>query len=146
MNKRGWIKIVEVSIVVLLIVSTLLIVLNQTPKNVEEENSKISSEVNFILKEIQMNQTLRKEILDASPLPIVWDYFNLKDLGNVKETILRITPAYLSCEAQITEITGDYTFGSGESLKKNLYVQSTFISANYEKYSPRKIILRCNKI
>ena len=144
-NKRGWIKIVEVSIVVLLIVSTLLIVLNQRPVNSEEENFQIYLEINFMLKKIQINQTLRKEILEAPSLPIKWDYFDtLYNLGGVKETVIRITPPYLNCKAQLTEVDGEYE--PEENLKQDFYVQSIIIAANYEKYSPRKLILSCYKI
>lgn len=59
-NKRGWLRIVEAIIAVLIVLTSVLIVLSN--KKVHEEGDVCSS-ISGLLDEIAKNQVLREEIL-----------------------------------------------------------------------------------
>jgi len=74
-NKRGWIKIVEAFVAVLLIAGVVLIIIDKEYLKKEDISSEVYDTELKILKEIQLNNTLRENILTASPLPVNWDVF-----------------------------------------------------------------------
>ena len=139
-NKRGWIRIVEVFVAVSLIMGVLLVVLEQTypAKDISEE---IYEQEVAILREIQLNNSLRNEIIGASSLPIEWDDFGSNGLANVKNKTISETPNYLICEAQVCDISN--TCDLDKTIEKDVYAQSVFISTNLSEYNPRQLKLFC---
>ena len=132
-SRKGWIKIFEAVIGVLLITSVLLIVVEQGSVQKNEDSLEIYKEEISILREVQLNNTLRKEVLESDNLPIGWEDFDLKGLIKVKEKISLKIPDYLNCEAMVCEMTDNCILE--EDSEKAIYAQSIVISVNIDSPS-----------
>ena len=62
-NKRGWIKIVEAFIAVLLITGVLLVIINKGYIGKQDISSKVRETLTAILREIQLDKDARTEVL-----------------------------------------------------------------------------------
>ncbi|MBU2052872.1 MAG: hypothetical protein KJ721_01360 [Nanoarchaeota archaeon] len=140
-NQRGWIKIVEAFTAILLIMGVVLIVIDKGYVKKEDFSLEIYKKGTSILKEIQLNDTFRENILSVDSLPVEWDEFDSKGLGNVKSKIIERTPNYLDCKAKVCSIDDDCILAI--NFDKDVYVQSVAIIANLEIYSPRQLKLFC---
>ena len=140
-NKKGWIKIFEAVIAILLIASILLIVVSQDSIKQNEDSLEIYKEEISILREVQLDTSLRADILGIESLPVEWEDFNSTGLTNVKNKIISRIPDYLDCEAMVCEMTDNCILD--ENSVKEIYVQSVVISANITKYSLRQLKLFC---
>lgn len=140
--KRGWVRLVEVFIAILLIAGVLLIVANRA--NPSEKNiisSDISEKELAILKDIELNKTLRTEILNVPSLPVEWNNFS-SELQNLKNRIEYLASPNLNCEAKICLMDNEVCVMS-EFSGDNVYAESVVISADLNKYSPRQFKLFC---
>lgn len=135
-NKRGWIRIIEAFVAILLIASIMLMVVSKESSK-DDQSEKIYDDELSILKDIELNQTLRNEILGLSSLPVEWEEFPEK----TKERINQKMPVYLECEGKICDMDDNCLLDS--SLEKDLYTKSVIIAANSETYSPRQLKLFC---
>lgn len=143
-NKKGWIKIVEAVIAVLLVASVLIVVANRGSLGREEISQKVYSIQVAILKEIQQDNSLRDSITSNSlTLPVEWESFDSSGLSDVKNKVVSRTPDYLTCEARICEPSDlcDYV----GSVSKNIYAYSILITVSPEAvgFTPRQIKLFC---
>ena len=140
-NKKGWIKIVEAFVAVLFIAGILLIIISSKHLVISDPDSDIYDSQLIILRDIQMNNTLRQFILDAIP-PVESD-----DVGfpqDVKDRIDYLTPSYLECLAKICEIELDCNLGT--LLERNIYVQTVMITVTETQegvMDPRQLKLFC---
>ena len=139
MKKTGWIKIVEAFVMVLLITGILLIVLNKGYLLKNDNSQRIYEDEQGILREIQLNDSLREEILNIGTLPVEWNNLSV----NVKNKIISETRSYLNCEAKICEINKICILNINSS--ENIYAQSAIITATLNNYNPRKLKLFCWK-
>lgn len=128
-NKKGWIEIIEAFVAVMLIAGVMLIVLNKGfmgKKDMSEEVYKIELS---ILREIQTNDSLRTEILDAAaPLPIDW--LDSRFPSGVKDKIIARTPNYLECIGKICEMTEKCSLE--EKKDKDIYSQPVTITSTIQ--------------
>lgn len=140
-NKRGWVKLVEAFLSVLLVGAILGIIINQqvTPNN--GFSATISNYQVYMLRGIELNESLREDILGISPdyLPANWDSGSFPT--SVKDRITNSTPGFLTCEAQVCKTNETCTFW-GE-IDKNVYAQRIFIASTYSVYEPRQLKLFC---
>lgn len=138
-SKKGWIEIVEVFVTIFLLTGVLFVVLeNSNPKEKIITPIIYEQEIS-ILREIELNNTLRTEILSAT-LPLQWSKFDT-DVPNVKGKITSTTPSNLECIAQICELNDLCT--SDDFPHVSVYVKSLVISADLNTYSPRQLKLFC---
>jgi len=144
MNKKAWIKIFEAVIAILLITSVLLIVVNEKNTQKNEDSLEIYKEEIAILREIQLNTSLRNDILGIESFPVRWGDFNSAGLTCVKEEIISNIPDYLDCEAAVCNINDSCILEIDS--EKPIYAQSVVISSNITKYSLRLLKLFCWKI
>jgi len=133
-DKKGWTRIIEAFIAVILIAITSLIILNQGSPFDSGSSEKIYELENSILLEIRLNNTLRDEILNLEPLPNdapqkIQDFINSK------------IPPSIECQTRVCSINSVCDLGNPPS--KNIYAQSIITSANLTKYSPRQLRLFC---
>jgi len=135
-NKKGWIKIVEAFTSVLLIAGVLLIILSEVTTT-EDVSQQIYDREYAILREIQLDNDLRKSVLD---LDIASE--NKDAPADVQLIIDLRKPGFLDCEAIVCSIEDNCILNSAPE-NKDLFVQSSMISSNSEKYSPRQIKLFC---
>lgn len=140
-NKRGWIKIIEAFVAILLIAGVLLLIINKEPISNTNISSNIYELEVSILQEIQMNNTLRNEILGVDLLPVEWEDFESENLANVKNVIISKSMNYLNCEAKLCAINDSCLWNKEPGT--NVYVKSGMIGANLEEYGPRQLKLFC---
>ncbi len=136
---KGWIRIVEAFVMILLITGILLIVLNKGYLSKKDNSQKIYEDEQGILREIQLNNSLRGEILNIGTLPVEWDNFSV----NVKNKIISETKSYLNCEAKICELNKICVLN--KTFDRDVYVQSAIITATLDNYNPRQLKLFCWK-
>jgi hypothetical protein len=140
-SKHGWIRLIEVFVAILLLTGVLLIVTDRNNPSKESATSlEISKKEISILRDIELNNTLRTEILNAPLLPVEWSNFSV-GLPNVKNKIEYLTPPNFECTAKICWLNRACLMEglSGESI----YAESVVISANLNKYSPRQLKIFC---
>ena len=141
-NKRAWIRIVEAFVAILLIIGVLLIVLNKGYIGKKDISAEVYNVEISILREIQLNDALRNDILNANP-PVEWGDFKSEDLGVLKNKIISRLPNYLDCEAKICEVEDICVIS--KDLEKDVYAQSVIITTTLEtpEYNPRQLKLFC---
>lgn len=139
-NKKGWIRIVEAFVAILLIAGIVLVILDKGYIAKEDPSEKIYTFETGILKEIQENETLRQAVLSApEPLPINSSNVNFPAPLNWK--INPEIPSYLGCESLICDISDDCILD--KQLEKDVYVRSVIISSTLVEYKPRQLKLFC---
>ncbi len=144
MNKKGWVKIVEAFLSVIIIAGVLLLFAS-TKTDIESEDlsSNIYDLENAILREIQLNKTIRSSIINLNydNLPI-----NSEEEGfpeDLKNKISKRKPNSLICESKICPLDEDCSFWKTEDIDSEIYAQETIISSTSETFSPRELKLFC---
>lgn len=127
-NKKGWIRIVEAFVAILLVAGVLLIVINQGYIGKKDLSSQIYGVEISILREIQLNDTLRDDVLNAGEPPVGWD--NATFPQSIKDKIIERVPNYLDCKSQICWM--DEICELDEYPEKDVYAQSVAITTTLE--------------
>ncbi len=144
MNKRGWVKVIEAFVTILLIIGVLIIVINQT-RGKEDISSKVYNTELAILREIELNDSLREEIVSVTEgnLPVKWTEteFESKGVGDVKTKIESRIPKYLDCQAMICAPSGSCDLDTPSD--KDIYARAVLITSTIETYQPRKLKIFC---
>jgi len=125
-NKKGWIKIVEAFVAILLVVGVLLIVINRGDIGKKDIESQVYDVEVAILREIQLNDTLRNEILSVTPPIEVTEENATQTWNKIEER----TPGYLDCEAKICEM--EKTCELEEYPEKDVYAQTVSITTTLD--------------
>ncbi len=139
-NKRGWIRIVEAFVAVLIIAGVILIILDKGYIKKEDPSEKIYEAENSILREIQNNNTIREEILN----PALIEGIESDEPGfpsSVNNIINLQRPSYLDCKAKICNLDDSCILNDG--LEQNVYARSVAITATLTNYNPRQLKLFC---
>jgi len=138
MNKRGWIRIVEAFVAVLLITGVVLIILNKgyVGKDISE---KVYESERAILREIEINDGYRQKILTASN-----GQGDFSVDGGILSLINQRKPDYLYCDARICYVDSACGFDyPDEAEGKSIYAQSVVITATGNIYDPRQLKVFC---
>jgi len=144
-NKRGWIRIVEAFVAILLIMGVVLLVINKGYVGRDDLSLEIYEEQTALLREIQLNDITRIDLLTADNedpgtiLPITWDDSNFPP--SVKNRINQRFQGTLICEAKICEL--DRVCVLDTAPETDVYAQSIAISATSGTYSPRQLKMFC---
>lgn len=139
-NKRGWLRIVEASIAIILIMSVLLIVFQNrkmaTPTDLTE-NTKI------ILEEIAKNSSLRMETLSYNSSSLANSSENSGIISNLKVFVSSKLPSNLNYEIVICNPEQFCSLEPYPNTKNEVYSSERIISADvvFENYTPKKIKL-----
>ncbi|MEK6842262.1 MAG: hypothetical protein AABX84_00445, partial [Nanoarchaeota archaeon] len=135
-DKRGWIKIVEAFTSILLIAGTLIIIINSLGLEVPDSSVFVYDSEFAILKEIQLNNLLRDDILQTT---IPAGEGEAQDIPpSIKDKIETRAPGYLKCKAKLCSINDICTITTAPH-DKDIFVQSAFFGSNSVSYSPRKL-------
>ena len=133
-NRKGWIRIVEAFVAILLIAGVFLIVVNKGQIEKVDASPKIHDVEVGILREIQLDNNLRNEILSINEdsLPIEWSGFPEEKIPN-----------YLNCTAEICKV-GDLCILEGYP-DKEVYSESVIITTTLQvlEFDPRVLKLFC---
>ncbi len=128
----------EAFVALLLVSGVILIVLSDGLLENEDRSSKIHDAELAVLRDIQVDETLREDILNA-PIPI--ESIDEGFPSDVEDRINLRIPNYLECIAKICEITSECDLD--DSPEKSIYVQSVAITTTSGEYKPRQLKLFC---
>ena len=141
LGKKGWIRIIEASVAILLIAGILLIILGEERFMNPNPDANIYHSQLIVLRDIQMTATLRQSVLEAT-VPIDSDEEGFP--SDIKDRIDYFILNYLECKAKICEIGLDCDL---EGLpEKSIYVQSVFLTVTKTQVGgidPRQLKLFC---
>ena len=138
-NRKGWIQIVEAFVAVLLVAGVLLIVLSRPSPKTDLSNRIYYAELS-ILREVQTDDTLRAEIINAAePMPVEWN--DARFPTGLKNKITVRTPDYLDCIGKICNMT--QTCITDEVEGKDIYAQAITITSTLQELGYRKLNLFC---
>ena len=146
-NKRGWIRIVEAFVAVLIIAGVLLVVINKGYIGKTDISQKVYDSQLSILREIELDDTLRQSIITA----VIDEENGLEETStthlpqNINDKIDSRTPDYLSCKAKICALDKicNLAIIPDKAKEKDIYTQSVAISATLTNYNPRQLKLFC---
>ncbi len=135
-NKRGWIKIIEAFIAVLLVVGVLLIFVNKGYIGKKDISEKVYQAQLAVLREIELNDNLRQEILNA----------DIKKNPNEvpKEVVDKINqrmPDYLNCTSKICDLGSICVLDT--YLNKEIYSQAVAIATEGSNSEMRQLKMFC---
>lgn len=149
--KRGWIRLVEVFVSIVLLTGVLLVITSRNSSYNTDIQKEISEKQTAILRDIELNTMLREEILNAAGLPVEWEEFE-SEVPFVKQRINDLTPPDLGCIAKICMINelcliDDAVIDAESFSGEDIYVKAAVISAEpgIDVYSPRELKLFCIK-
>lgn len=116
-GKKGWIRIVEAFVAILLTAGVLLLVVGEEHLINPNPDSEIYDAQLIILRDIQRDDTLRQSVLGAlGEVPL-----------DIETRIEYLAPSYLECEAKICVV--DTTNCNLEELpEKSIYAQTVLIT------------------
>jgi hypothetical protein len=137
-KKRGWIRIVEAFVAILLIAGIVLTVLGSGYIKGEDESSKIYDAEIALLREVQNTDSLRNDVLSASgTLPLE----NSEIPTSISSKIQADLPKHLECTSMICEL-GDACVLTIPS-SGDLYARAALIGGEQET---RQLKIFCWKI
>ncbi len=125
-NKRGWIRIVEALIAVLMILGAIIFIIDtNNKKNYSEKENYINDLQKNVLDEISNNLELRNFALS-------------KNESEIKKRISGYFPDFYEFDVRVCNLTEDYCLLQIYP-NKNIYVADKIISGTLEVYSPVKV-------
>lgn len=145
MNKKGWIKIVEAFIAILLLIGVSLFLYGGSSDKEKKDSSEIYKIQRTILESIQNNEKIRSEIvsLEENEIPVAWDNFDTMGLTNLKKLIESMAPKNMECVSKVCKMNNEIC--DIDYIEKDVYTHSTIISVNKTDYNPRQVKLFCYK-
>jgi hypothetical protein len=135
-KRRGWIRIVEAFVAILLVAGVLLIVVNKGYIGKEDISNKVYEAQIAVLREIELDNELRQQILGSPGNEEVVEVPN-----DVKIRIQNRIPDYLECVSKICRL--DEICALEEYLEKDIYAQTVAIAATSQEYNPRQLKIFC---
>ena len=138
-NRKGWVKVLEVFVSILLVMGVIIFILNKgyVRKNLSDEVSEMEIS---ILRKIQLNNSLREIVLDAE-IPSNFTDFNSSELLQIKNLVDKNKFSSLECHMKICSV--EDICKTDENVDKEIYAESAVISASLNVYSPRQLKLFC---
>jgi len=141
-DKKGWIRIVEASMAVLFITGVVLMVINQNKANGTDEIAlNILTEEVSVLRGIQLDDSLREDVLAVNSLPVGSEEVGFPE--SIKSKISSMASNHLGCSSKICSITGDCILD--EKRSEDVYAESVIITTTTSgsSYSPKKLKIFC---
>lgn len=138
-NKRGWIKVVEAFMAIMMLLSIVFIIINSNYLR-SEDKSHIESRAAEILRSIQFNDSLRSMVLNETnfsrdsldlgfPIEIA-EYANSSLTGIM--CYFRICNSTELCDAS-------------REFDDEIYAKDILIITDLTEYNPRKLKIFCSK-
>ena len=141
-NKKAWIRIVEAFIAILMIVGILAVIVTKDISSKNDRANLVHEEEFYILQKIQLNSSLRQDILTANIIPIEstnanfpFDFQEILNVSALKDfnCTLKICVSYGGC------ILEDLP------QEKEAYAKSILINCDLNIYNPRELAIFCWK-
>ncbi|MCK5606599.1 hypothetical protein KAR91_32155 [Candidatus Pacearchaeota archaeon] len=140
-GKRGWIRIVEAVVALLIITGALLIAITGGYLRKDISADVYDSEL-AILREVAKDQDMRNAIIGiVDESAIEWERFDdIDGLSEVKSKIESRVPPYLECKARICALDRICEI---DEESKSIYARSVAITATAQEYNPKQLKLFC---
>ena len=139
-GKRGWIKVVEAFTALLIIIGVVITLIGEDAISSSDYALKVYEKENLMIEKIQLNNSLRKEIISLTNLPITSEDESFPE--GIKTIIEANTLEGLKCAGIICELDSSCNFE--ENLESDeVYVQVGSIFAESNIYSPKQIKIFC---
>ena len=130
-NKRGWMRILEATIAVMIISGVLIVVYSSQPKR-GDYSREITNFQKQILMDFSNQKELRLNVLN-NDIQLLIDYVENK------------IPSHLNFSLKICDLTDPPSPCKNDNFinvaDKSVYVNEVIISAEIEKYEPKKVRL-----
>lgn len=124
-DKRGWIKIVEAFMAIILVTGIIFIILSGRVGNKFDKDEAIHNLQKTVLDEISGSEELRRAVLSE-------DYATLRNFISTR------IPGVLGFDIKVCELDKVCNL---EVYKEELYVDERVISSSLLEYSPKKLRL-----
>lgn len=135
-NKRGWIRILEATIAVLLVSSTLVIVYTRQPDRVVDASEYVYLLQKELLSDISLRDDLRSYVLTSTE-DQVDSRLHMFVSSKVPATIgARIKVCDLTDPPSPCKLNSTDLAATGES---DVFVEETVLSSNITNYDPKKV-------
>lgn len=136
-NKRGWLRIVEASIAILIILAAILIIYGNVKSDVTE-NTDISEMIRPILKEIAQNSSMREliftyDLIADSPANTMVNEQLSSFLSN------KIKNPALGARAEICALDSPCPLKDQISKDVAIYTDDYLITSNLTLFAPRRL-------
>mgnify|MGYP001580655145 CR=1 FL=1 len=138
-RKKGWIRMGEAFTAIMLITGVLLIIFNKGGSQEEIPSKKIFEQEQGILRYIELNNSLREDILGISLDALPASLENFPEI--LRNSINSRVPSYLNCDAKICNLGSECPYDSGP--EEDVYVQKVVISSSLNSYNLRELKLFC---
>ena len=135
-NKKGWIKVLEASIAVLLVAGVIIFMIKSMDFNRDRQVSEIYNAEEDILRNIELNSSMRNEVLKTSG-SVEWRDFP----NSIKNLVAEKKPLRHECAGKICSPEDSCMIERIET--NNIYTQSVIITSNLTIYNPRVIKIFC---
>lgn len=139
-NKKGWIKVIEAFIAIIALIGILTIIIQS--ERVSSERINIFEEKSLeILKGIQMDETLREEILTESTIPV-----SSEDSGfpaPIKTYLDNSNLKTSECILKICAVNDDCLITSPDNAE--VFSKDILVTSTKDYYNPRKLKIFCIK-
>jgi len=141
-NKKAWIKIVESFIAILMIVSVLSIIVMKDLVRRPDASEIVYEEEFHILQKIQVNSSLRQDIIELNPIPM--ESTNPSFPFDLEIILNSTSLVNLNCSLKVC-IPGSGCVLSDPISEKEIYAKSIIISSDRNTYNPRELAIFCWK-
>ena len=139
-NKRGWMRILEATIAVLLVTGVLLFVYSEHNLSSEGIDDYVSNFQKKILKDISFNVTLRNFVLNDTVLnENSLEFLKLNSFVNGSIAQPPFNYSLVICDLGSPCKMDSQVFQ--DTLSYEIHSEEIVISANLTKYNPRKVRL-----
>ena len=136
-NRRGFIRIVEASISIVIIMGVLFAF--STQKAISNDIPDYTERARDILEELSRDQELRKKVIDNSELECLGGATQVIDSG-IKDFIsIRIPESYLDYEIRICDVND--VCGKCSFVDKEIFSGERIISGDLNNLNPVKVKL-----
>ncbi|MBT4651748.1 hypothetical protein HOC13_04485 [Candidatus Woesearchaeota archaeon] len=138
-NKKGWIKLAEAFISILIIGAILAFSVSSGFDSSDDFRLQIETQQNSLLNGIQLNESLRGDIISLS-IPKESNEIGFPSLLN--SSLSEINSVGLECVYKVCSANLDCSLGS-EPVEKEIYAKSVIISSDRQIFNPRSLNLFC---
>ncbi|MEX2017485.1 MAG: hypothetical protein WD876_03355, partial [Candidatus Pacearchaeota archaeon] len=137
-SRRGWVRVIEAFIAILLIGTVILLLTGQNSSS-EDISSLIYQDQLSMLRTVQLNDTLRSSVIQANTIPTMTDEESFP--ADVEAALNSKNPGYLNCKAKICALNAECLIENNADI--DIYTANVAIFADIEDYNPRRLVLSC---
>lgn len=124
MNKRGWLRIFEAVISIMLVTSVVLVLYSKQQKT--DISDQIYSLEKKVLDEISYNESLRNSALSGDNTTLT--NFAISKVPKIFNTSISVCDLNLESYCRLSLV-----------VDKNIYVSESVLSSNITSYSPKRV-------